>query len=123
MTDILHEPVELPCGATLPNRIAKAGMSEQLASRDGAVTDELVRLYATWARSGAGLLITGNVVVDRGGLVEPRNVIVETDRALPGLRRWADAVHQTGMPVWMQVNHPGRVASNVRVRYAPPARN
>lgn len=111
MTDILSETIELRCGAKLPNRIAKAGMSEQLAARDGAVTDELLRLYATWAHSGAGLLITGNVVVGRDGLVEPRNVIVDSDRALPGLRRWARTVHANDTRLWMQINHPGRVAT------------
>lgn len=111
MPKILSQTVELPCGAVLPNRIAKAGMSEQLAARDGTVTDQLLRLYATWARSGAGLLITGNVVVDRTALVEPRNVIVDGDHVLPGLRRWAEAAHETGTQVWMQINHPGRVAT------------
>lgn len=111
MTDILNQLVELPCGARLSNRIAKAGMSEQLAARDGHVTDDLLNLYATWARSGAGLLITGNVVIDRAGLVEPRNVIVDGDTARPGLRRWAGTVHETGTPLWMQINHPGRVAT------------
>ncbi|MUM18921.1 NADH:flavin oxidoreductase [Mycobacterium sp. CBMA271] len=111
MTNILNETVELPCGTQLPNRIVKAGMSEQLAARDGSVTDELLRLYAIWARSGAGLLITGNVVIDRTGLVEPRNVIVDGERCIPGLRRWADTVHETGTKLWMQINHPGRVAT------------
>ncbi|MBP0644378.1 NADH:flavin oxidoreductase, partial [Mycobacterium tuberculosis] len=68
-------------------------------------------LYGTWARSGAGLLITGNVVIDRDGLVEPRNVIVDGDGALPGLRRWAAAAHENGTALWMQINHPGRVAT------------
>ncbi|MUL67760.1 NADH:flavin oxidoreductase [Mycobacterium sp. CBMA 234] len=111
MTDILYQSVELPCGVMLSNRIVKAGMSEQLAARDGRVTDDLLNLYATWTRGGAGLLITGNVVIDRTALVEPRNVIVDTDAALPGLRRWADTVHETGTKLWMQINHPGRVAT------------
>lgn len=29
----LHAPLELPCGVVLPNRVAKAAMSEQLADR------------------------------------------------------------------------------------------
>lgn len=111
MTDILNQSVELPCGAMIPNRIAKAGMSEQLAARDGSVTDEILRLYAIWARSGAGLLITGNAVIDRAGLVEPRNVILDGEHCVPGLRRWAATVQATGTRLWMQINHPGRVAT------------
>ncbi|MFK0251472.1 NADH:flavin oxidoreductase [Amycolatopsis azurea] len=112
MTVNLSDRLSLPCGAILSNRIAKAGMSEQLAARDGAPTDELRRLYATWARSGAGLLITGNVMINRDGLVEPRNVILDDDRHLNKFKTWADTVHAGGpAAVWMQINHPGRVAT------------
>lgn len=107
----LQQPLTLPCGATLTNRLAKSGMSEQLASRDGRTTDKLRRLYAVWARSGAGLLITGNVMIGRGALVEPGNVIVDDDRDRDGLRSWADTAHTGGAALWMQINHPGRVAS------------
>lgn len=107
----LSDSLTLPCGAVLPNRIGKAGMSEQLASRDGRVSDKLLRLYGVWARSGAGLLITGNAMIDRNALVEPRNAIVDDDRDADGLRRWADAAHARDAALWLQINHPGRVAS------------
>ncbi|MFC7446413.1 NADH:flavin oxidoreductase/NADH oxidase family protein [Rhodococcus daqingensis] len=110
-TSVLAEPVVLPCGATLPNRLAKAGMSEQLATRDGRPTPELNRLYATWGRGGAGLLVTGNVMIDRAALVEPRNIILDDERALPQIRAWSDAGRAAGSAVWMQINHPGRVAT------------
>ncbi|MFG2177395.1 2,4-dienoyl-CoA reductase [Streptomyces abikoensis] len=110
-TTVLAEPLPLPCGAVLANRIVKAGMSEQLATRSGAPTAGLHRLYATWARSGAGLLITGNVMINRDGLVEPRNAVLDDDRALPAFTAWADAAHAGGTAVWMQINHPGRVAT------------
>lgn len=112
MTTNLSDQLKLPCGAVLANRIAKSGMSEQLAARDGTPTNKLTRLYASWARSGAGLLITGNVMINRDGLVEPRNVILDDDRAMDGLKTWAEAVHAGGSSaVWMQINHPGRVAT------------
>ena len=49
-----------------------------------------MRLYDRWARGGAGLLITGNVMIDPAALGEPRDVVVEDERALPMLRRWAE---------------------------------
>lgn len=107
----LATPLTLPCGATLPNRIAKAGMSEQLANRDGTPSDKLRRLYAVWARSGAGLLITGNVMVDRDALTEPGNVILDDGRALDGVRAWSSAAKEGGAHVWLQINHPGKVAA------------
>lgn len=106
----LGQPLELPRGARLANRLAKAAMSEQLGDRANAPTEDLVRLYERWGREGAGLLITGNVMVDRRHLGEPRNVVVEDDRDLDRLRRWARAGQAGGSRVWVQINHPGRQA-------------
>jgi 2,4-dienoyl-CoA reductase-like NADH-dependent reductase (Old Yellow Enzyme family) len=110
-TSVLAKPLALPCGAVLPNRIAKSAMSEQLATRDGRPTPKLHRLYATWAQGGAGLLITGNVMIDRRALTEPGNVILDDDRATEAYRAWAGAAHAHGAKIWMQINHPGRVAT------------
>ncbi|MEU5883214.1 NADH:flavin oxidoreductase/NADH oxidase family protein [Spirillospora sp. NPDC047279] len=104
----LSEPLRLPCGAELGNRLAKAAMSEQLATPANGPTAELVRLYGRWADSGAGLLLTGNVAVDRTALSEPLNVSVEDERDLDLLRAWAESAAAGGAQVWMQVNHAGR---------------
>ena len=90
-TRALDTPFVLPGGAALKNRIVKAAMSEQLASLTGAPTPELERLFARWARGGAGMLITGNVMIDQRSLGEPRNVVVEDERDMDALRRWAAA--------------------------------
>jgi 2,4-dienoyl-CoA reductase-like NADH-dependent reductase (Old Yellow Enzyme family) len=108
---LLASPLALPSGATLPNRLAKSAMSEILADLDtNAPTDELIRLYARWARSGAGLLITGHVIVDPDGLGEPGNVVIVDDRHRAGLRRWAETAQAHGARLWMQLNHAGRQA-------------
>jgi 2,4-dienoyl-CoA reductase-like NADH-dependent reductase (Old Yellow Enzyme family) len=104
----LSDPLELPCGARLPNRIAKAAMSEQLASPDGSPGQGLVRLYERWAAGGAGLLISGNVMLDAHRRGEAGNVVVEDDRHADALRRWASAASTRGAQLWMQINHPGR---------------
>ncbi|MDX8150004.1 NADH:flavin oxidoreductase/NADH oxidase family protein [Patulibacter brassicae] len=106
----LAQPLELPRGGALPNRIAKSALSEQLGDRRGAPSPDLVRLYERWGRGGAGLVVTGNVMVDRRHLGEPRNVIVEDDRDLAALRSWASAAKAGGARAWVQINHPGRQA-------------
>ncbi len=106
----LADALNLPCGASLKNRLAKAAMSEQLADLNGAPTKELTRLYQRWARGGAGLLITGHVMVDPRHLSEPGNVRLEDDRHLDGLSRWAEAATLEGTHAWVQLNHPGRQA-------------
>lgn len=105
---MLAQPLELPCGAVLPNRVAKAAMSEQLATLTGKPTRAHVRLYDTWARSGCGLVVTGNVIVDRAAVSEPRQVVVEDRRDIETLRAWADAARSDGAHCWMQLNHAGR---------------
>lgn len=104
----LDAPLSLPCGATLKNRIAKSAMSEQLGDRENRPTEGLVRLYGRWASGGAGLVITGNVMIDRRALGEPRNVVLENDAALDAIKAWARAGTANGTHLWMQLNHPGR---------------
>ena len=63
--DPLARPLKLACGATLPNRVAKAAMTEGLADPHDQPTERHTRLYQRWAEGGVGLSITGNVMVDR----------------------------------------------------------
>lgn len=92
----------------LPNRLAKAALAEALAEADGAPGERLERLYARWAAGGAGLLLTGNVMVDPSALGEPGDVVVEDGRHLEALARWAGTAKAGGARAWMQLNHPGR---------------
>lgn len=112
MSDLvaLSTPLQLPAGLVLANRLAKAAMSENMADDDGGPTDELVRLYERFGRSGAGLSISGNVIVAPNGRTETHNVVVEDDRHLPQLRRWAAAAQSDGAKLFMQINHAGRQA-------------
>jgi 2,4-dienoyl-CoA reductase-like NADH-dependent reductase (Old Yellow Enzyme family) len=92
----------------LPNRIAKASLSERLGDARGNPTEALLRLYDRWATSGAGLLLTGNVMVQRGRTAEPGNVVVDGQTDGEALAAWARRAKAGGSAVWMQVNHPGR---------------
>ncbi|MBI2423610.1 MAG: NADH:flavin oxidoreductase/NADH oxidase family protein [Candidatus Hydrogenedentes bacterium] len=106
--EILGAPFTLPCGVTLPNRIIKAAMTEQLADARFQPTEELIRLYERWGQGGTAVHLTGNVMVDRRSLEGPRNVAVEDERDLPQLRTWAERAQANGAQLWMQISHPGR---------------
>ena len=58
MTDPLVQPLTLPCGVTLSNRLCKAAMSEGMADVNNDATPRLEALYRRWAVSGAGLLFS-----------------------------------------------------------------
>lgn len=104
----VSRPLTLPCGVTIKNRIMKSAMSEILGTADHKPTPALSRLYERWARGGTGLLVTGNVMVDRRALGEPKNVVLEDDRDLEMFRHWADSGKTNDTQIWVQLNHPGR---------------
>ncbi|WP_040405903.1 NADH:flavin oxidoreductase/NADH oxidase family protein [Amycolatopsis nigrescens] len=106
--ELLAEPLKLRCGAILPHRLAKSALSEQLGDRRNGPTRELAELYRTWARGGAGMLCTGNVMVDPRALGEPRNVALPTVPSVADYQPWARAVEGTAAQLWAQLNHPGR---------------
>ena len=107
---ILSQPISLPQGAVIKNRLLKSAMSEALANREGAPTPELVKLYQAWADGGIGLCITGNVMIDAQALGEPGNVVIEDDRHLASLQAWAQAATRNKTHCWVQLNHPGKQA-------------
>ena len=101
----------LPCGATLPNRLAKGAMTEGLATANGVPTPELERLYRLWAEGGAGMLLTGNVQIDSDHLERPGNVIIDRPPSAElraALEGWAKAGTAGGNHLWMQISHAGR---------------
>lgn len=107
----LSRPLPLKSGRVLRNRLAKAAMSEAFGTYDNHPTAKHVELYRRWASSGIGLVITGNVMIDRRALGEPGNVVIEDERSLPMLKQWARAVTDQGADIWVQLNHPGKQAT------------
>jgi 2,4-dienoyl-CoA reductase-like NADH-dependent reductase (Old Yellow Enzyme family) len=105
---VLAQPFTLPNGSIVKNRLAKSAMSEALGTSDNRVTPGLVRLYERWAEGGTGLLLTGNVMIDRRALGEPNNVVLEDERDFDLLKAWAKAGTKNGTQLWMQINHPGK---------------
>jgi 2,4-dienoyl-CoA reductase-like NADH-dependent reductase (Old Yellow Enzyme family) len=115
VTDVttLATPLRLPCGVTLPNRILKSAMTEGLADAADRPTTAHSMLYERWAKGGPGLLLSGNVMVDRRYLERPGNVVIEDEADLPLLAEWARAGTAGGSQFWMQINHPGRQCARV----------
>jgi 2,4-dienoyl-CoA reductase-like NADH-dependent reductase (Old Yellow Enzyme family) len=111
MSDPLQQTLTLPCGAVLPNRIAKAAMTEGLATPAGVATPELERLYGLWSDGGAGMLLSGNILVDKDHLERPGNVVIDRppDHTMQAaLSSWASAATRNGNHFWAQISHAGR---------------
>ncbi|ARS50034.1 2,4-dienoyl-CoA reductase [Ectopseudomonas mendocina] len=104
----LFDPLVLPNGSIIPNRIAKAAMEENMADAEHAPSEHLMRLYQAWAEGGAGLLISGNVMVDSRAMTGPGGVVLEDAAQLARFQRWARIGRAQGAQFWLQINHPGR---------------
>lgn len=86
-------------------------MTEGLAEPDGGAGARIARLYATWARGGAGVLITGNIMVDGRYRERPANIVVDgdpSDGRRKGLAAFAAAARQGGGVALAQISHAGR---------------
>ena len=105
LTD-LDTSLTLPSGLEVPNRIAKAPMTENLADRRNQPTVRHERVYRRWARGGAGLLVTGNLMVDRRYLERSRNIVADAALDVSALSRVVEATGET--PILAQLSHPGR---------------
>jgi len=103
-----NTPLELIRGETIKNRFFKSAMSEQLGDKAHNPLPGLVTLYERWAAGGVGLMVTGNVMVDRTALGEPHNVVLDENSQLPLFEKWAAAGRAAGARIWVQLNHPGK---------------
>jgi 2,4-dienoyl-CoA reductase-like NADH-dependent reductase (Old Yellow Enzyme family) len=104
----LFTPLTLPNGSSIPNRMAKAAMEENMCDSNHAPSEGLLQLYKAWADGGSGLILTGNVMVDRRAMTGPGGVVLEDDRHLDRFKQWAKVAQSGGAQVWMQISHPGR---------------
>ncbi|GAB2495356.1 NADH:flavin oxidoreductase/NADH oxidase family protein [Algoriphagus taiwanensis] len=109
----LQTPITLPCGAVLSNRLTKSAMTERISNRDFEPTSALVRLYELWAQTGAGLLISGNVMIDAKHLESAGNLLFNSEEMIPKLQPLAAAGTSRGNHFWVQISHSGRQTSRL----------
>lgn len=105
---MLFESLALPNGVLLKNRLVKAAMEENMAAAGQNPSAQLIELYQRWALGGAGLLISGNVMVSRKALTGPGGVVLDAESDLTLFKSWAEAGQQNNTKLILQLNHPGR---------------
>lgn len=116
------EALQLPNGQVLANRIAKAAMEENMADARQAPSRELKQLYQAWADGEPGLLLSGNVMIDRRAMTGPGGVVLEDEQQLDSFREWADVARAKQVHFWLQLSHPGRqTPANLRQQALAPS--
>jgi len=82
-------------------------MATSKSGDDGAVTNSLVDHYLRRAQAGVGLIIVEHAYILRTGKASRKQLGIHQDALLPGLKELAQAVHQAGAKVGIQINHAG----------------
>jgi len=107
LTPLLN-PLTLPNGAVLKNRLVMAPMTTCTGFYDGTVTSELVEYYR--ARAGSiGTVIVECCFIDNRGPAFPGAIAIDSDNKIPGLKRIADAIKSEGSTAILQIYHGGRM--------------
>ncbi len=120
---LINSPLGLPNGSTISNRLAKGAMSEFMGDSRNRVTPALETLYARFAQARLGLMLTGNVQIDRRHLEDGANVVIDGAQDaehMAALRRWSAVAKSGGSQIWMQLSHSGRQVQKV-INPAPKA--
>ncbi len=109
MTDsVIFQPLTLPNGVVLKNRLCKAAMEENMAEYGQVPGHALQTLYKAWSDGGVGLILTGNVMVAPNALTGAGGVVMESGVDLAPFKAWAANATQNGTQCWVQISHPGR---------------
>ncbi|MEK7848844.1 MAG: NADH:flavin oxidoreductase, partial [Chloroflexota bacterium] len=94
------------------NRVVMPPMGTNLADEGGFVTQRMRDYYGARAEGGTGLIIVEGSCVDAVlARATVRQVTLDHDRFLPGLRSLAGAIHAGGARAGIQLMHAGVAAS------------
>ena len=109
----MFDALKLPNGTSIPNRICKAAMEENMAGPGQLPSDELINLYKAWAEGGVGIILSGNVMVDPHALTGPGGVVLQKGtlddpKAKALFEKWAQTGKSGPGQFWLQISHPGR---------------
>jgi len=106
----LFEPLDLGF-TTLPNRLLMGSMHVGLELEENGFA-RLAAFYAERARGGVGLIVTGGVAVNEEAIPYPGAPKLTTRDEVACHRLVADAVHDAGGKIAMQLLHCGRNSSH-----------
>ena len=106
----LFDPLELPCGIVLKNRIVKAAMSDSLGDGYGNPSEAQCRLYERWADGGVAAAIVGEVQGSSHYAEKPGNLVLDEHADHGRFERLARAGSRNGAQLWLQLGHAGAMA-------------
>ena len=106
----LFDPLVLPCGAVLKNRIIKSAMSDSLGDGCGNPTDTQIRLYQRWAEGGVAAMIIGEVQGSPLFAEKPGNLVLRSGSDDSLFKKLARKGTSNGAHLWLQLGHAGAMS-------------
>ena len=106
----LFEPLTLPCGIVLKNRIIKSAMSDSLGDGTGHPTIEQMKLYQRWAKGGLAVSIIGEVQCSSGFAEKPGNLVLNENTDIKRFCELAEKGKENKAHIWLQLGHAGALA-------------
>ena len=106
----LFDPLTLPCGVVLKNRIVKSAMSDSLGDGTGHPSEHQVALYRRWAEGGLAASIIGEVQGNPHFAEKPGNLVLDDNADLARFRALAKAGTANDAQLWVQLGHAGALA-------------
>ena len=107
--EILFSPFTIK-SLVLKNRLVMPPMGTSYATSFGAVTPRFISYHCERAAGGVGINIVEFTSVEPQGTLNPHMLGIWDDSQVPGLKSLAEAVHQAGGKIGIQIGHAGRRA-------------
>ena len=84
------------------------------------MTDDLIDFHRRFAKGGVGMTTVAYCCVARDGASAPGQIVMD-ERAVPGLQKLAEAIHNDGAAISAQLGHAGVVANKKLIGKTPMA--
>ena len=107
----IDDPISLPCGVTLPNRVALAPLTNLQSEKDGSLGDDEYTWLVRRGEGGFGLVSTCAAFVSDEGSAWPGQLGIARDGHDAGLTRLAKGLSETGTIGIVQLYHGGDKAT------------
>src|SRR6516225_4391442 len=96
-------------------------MEKAMANQDGTLNQRYIHYSRERAKGGVALIQLESIYVRPEGRGNPFQVGCHDDAVIPGLRKIAEAIHEHGAKLTMELNHGGRQASSTASQRQPIA--
>jgi 2,4-dienoyl-CoA reductase-like NADH-dependent reductase (Old Yellow Enzyme family) len=106
---------------TVKNRLVRSA-TMIAAAQGGQPTEEYIEIYRRLARGGVAVIITGFMIPTRADARYARQIFVYDDKYIPGLKRFAEAIHETQSDCRLvaQIGHSGETVSPSGIKWPFP---